>query len=71
MAYATDTRSIGGTIAERIGRLRAAMADRYGRYALYKRTLGELQALSDRDLADLGVARADIETLARMAARGD
>ena len=31
----------------------------------YRETLRELERLSDRDLADLGIARADIEGVAR------
>ena len=34
----------------------------------YRETLRELERLSDRDLADLGIARGDIEGVARGAA---
>jgi uncharacterized protein YjiS (DUF1127 family) len=70
MAYAIDTRIPGGLEAGRIGRVRAAIADRLARYATYRTTLAELDSLSDRDLADLGIARADIHALAREAAMG-
>ena len=36
----------------------------------YKRTVNELQALSNRELADLGISRADIARIAKEAARG-
>ena len=36
--------------------------------ALYARTVNELNALSDRDLADLGIGRGDVRRLAREAA---
>jgi len=35
----------------------------------YNRTITELQALTNRELADLGIARADINRIAREAAR--
>ena len=35
----------------------------------YNRTITELQALTNRELADLGIARADISRIARDAAR--
>lgn len=35
----------------------------------YSRTVSELEALSNRDLADLGIMRADIHRVAREAAR--
>jgi uncharacterized protein YjiS (DUF1127 family) len=37
--------------------------------AVYTRTIEELSALSDRDLADLGIARISIQDIAREAAR--
>ncbi len=70
MAYAIDTRIPGGLETGRIGRFRAAIADRLARYATYRTTLAELDSLSDRDLADLGIARTDIHALAREAAMG-
>jgi len=70
MAYATETRILGGSLAERIGSFRAAMKDRFAKYTLYRTTLTELQGLNDRDLADLGIARADIQDLAHEAAWG-
>lgn len=35
----------------------------------YSRTVSELNALSNRELADLGIARTDIQRVAREAAR--
>jgi uncharacterized protein YjiS (DUF1127 family) len=35
----------------------------------YSRTVSELNALTNRELADLGIARADIQRVAREAAR--
>jgi uncharacterized protein YjiS (DUF1127 family) len=43
--------------------------DRYNRWQRYSRTVTELNSLSNRDLADLGIARGDIARIAREAAR--
>jgi uncharacterized protein YjiS (DUF1127 family) len=42
------------------GRARKALAD----YRLYRRTLAELEALNDRELADLGLSRLVIREIA-------
>lgn len=42
---------------------------RYATWKRYSRTVAELETLSNRELADLGIARADIGRLAREAAR--
>jgi len=46
------------------------MAQRTARYRTYRRTLAELQSLSDRDLTDLGVSRLSIRSIAYKAAYG-
>lgn len=48
------------------GRLSAVVAD----YRLYRRTLAELEALSDRELQDLGMSRLCIRDVAREAVYG-
>lgn len=40
---------------------------RYAKWQRYSRTVSELEALSNRDLADLGISRSDIHRLAREA----
>lgn len=40
---------------------------RYARWQRYSRTISELESLSNRDLADLGISRVDIRRLAREA----
>jgi len=47
-----------------------AMSQRYTRYKTYRTTLDELESLSDRDLADLGIARGMIRAIAYKAAYG-
>lgn len=48
----------------------ATLADKFRRYTLYRNTLRELDALSDRDLLDLGLSRSAIEGVAHEAAYG-
>jgi uncharacterized protein YjiS (DUF1127 family) len=68
MAYATDTRSFGASLGERITGLKASLADRYAKYKVYRATMAELAALSDRDLSDLGISRGMINAIATEAA---
>lgn len=42
---------------------------RYTAWKKYSRTVAELQALSTRDLSDLGLSRSDIPRVAREAVR--
>jgi uncharacterized protein YjiS (DUF1127 family) len=42
-----------------------ALIERARRWYLYRNTIRELSELSDRDLNDLGINRADIEFVAR------
>lgn len=69
MTSATSTAfaSPAASLWERLGSLRAAMTERVAQRRLYRTALAELDALSDRDLADLGLARADIGRVARQA----
>ena len=45
------------------------LKSRYATWKRYNRTVSELRSLTNRELADLGIARADIHKLAREAAR--
>lgn len=42
---------------------------RYRSWKRYNRTVAELESLSNRELADLGISRGDIRRVAREAAR--
>ncbi len=70
MANVTDIRANGATLSQRISEVRAALADRYAKYSTYKTTLNELAGLNDRDLADLGINRSMIKSIATEAAYG-
>ncbi len=55
----SGTEGLGGWIA----RIRRSMAD----YRLYRRTMEELESLSDRELNDLGLSRLVLRDVARQA----
>lgn len=67
MAYATQSdtrRPAQGRLTRLVDQLAALQARR----SVYRRTRNELNALSDRDLADLGIHRTEIRRLAYEAA---
>ncbi len=70
MAHMTDTaRSHDAVpVLHRAIGLRAGLAERFGKYRLYRRTLDELASLSERELADLGIHRSQIREIATQAA---
>ena len=45
------------------------LKSRYSTWKRYARTVQELESLTNRELADLGISRVDIPRLAREAAR--
>ncbi len=45
------------------------LKSRYASWKRYSRAMNELESLSNRDLADLGISRVDIPRLAREASR--
>ena len=47
-----------------------SLTQSYQRYRKYRDTLNELNNLGDRELADLGIHRADCRMIARQAAYG-
>jgi uncharacterized protein YjiS (DUF1127 family) len=71
MTYFTDTAS-NATLIERlmatISTAFAAAAVRQASRRMYNTTLSELSALSNRDLADLGIARSEVRRIAWEAA---
>ena len=69
MSFVDSARPYRGLFGRRIADLKRRYAAARHRRAIFLRTYSELQALSDRDLADLGFARSEIGSLARDAAR--
>ena len=64
--YGTATATLRDRIAARVSAARASHAN----WRTYRRTLDELSALDDRDLADLGLSRSMIRGFACEAAYG-
>ncbi len=46
------------------------LKSRISNWKRYNRTVSELNSLTNRELADLGINRADISNIARQAVRG-
>lgn len=70
MALSTDVQNTTGTLrftlTHWVADIRAAFAKR----AMYNRTFEELNSLSDRELSDLGLVRAQISQIAYETAYG-
>lgn len=63
MAYASDIRTAQSG-QSRISDFFGDIAARYARYTMYRKTLNELASLSNRDLADMGLCRSQIRSVA-------
>ena len=70
MAYASVSRAAHGSIAERLAALLKSVKTSFSRRQKYQTTLRELNALTDRELSDLGIHRSLIATIAHEAAYG-
>ena len=70
MAYATHTSPAreGSSVWQRLVTLCADLVERSARLRAYRTTVRELEHLGDRDLADMGIHRSQIGTIARQAA---
>jgi uncharacterized protein YjiS (DUF1127 family) len=70
MAYVNTSRAASLSLADRFPGFIANLKATFARRAVYMQTVRELDALTDRELADLGISRLDVPTLAREAAYG-
>jgi len=70
MAYITAPRATGFNLTQRIAEFRAAVADAAAKRKVYNQTFNELNALSNRELGDLGLYRGAIKSIALEAAYG-
>lgn len=68
MALFSDTYSAGPGLFSAFDRARLAVRAARARRAAFLRTYNELDNLTDRELSDLGLSRADIGRVARSAA---
>ena len=64
MAFITENRTAAVTLADRFAAFAANVSAAYAQRKLYRATFHELEALSDRDLADLGIHRSMIKSIA-------
>ncbi|MBB3711898.1 MAG: DUF1127 domain-containing protein [Limimaricola soesokkakensis] len=70
MSYATiDQRTTNNSEAWGLTAITARIKTAFARNRAYRQTQRELGMLTDRDLADLGIGRGDIQRIALEAAR--
>ena len=67
MAVASTQTGLKGAPVFGVAALVETVKTRVARYRLYRQTVNELSALSDRELADLGLHRSMIRRLAQQA----
>lgn len=70
MAYVTPSRPLVAGLRDRLSELLADLREGLARRRVYRQTQDELRALSDRELADLGICRSMITRIAIEAAYG-
>ncbi|GAA5067166.1 DUF1127 domain-containing protein [Roseibacterium beibuensis] len=69
MAFVSSNRS-NVALGSRLGEIWQQASEAYATWRLYRRTLAELQGLSGRELADLGLNRSILRRAALEAAYG-
>jgi uncharacterized protein YjiS (DUF1127 family) len=70
MAYVNTTRVARKGLLDRLVLVKDATVAAIQTRRVYARTVAELNSLSDRELADLGISRLGISDIAREAAYG-
>ena len=70
MAYVNTSRAASLSLADRFPGFIASVKAALARPAVYLQAVRELDALTDRELSDLGISRLEIPALAREAAYG-
>lgn len=71
MAYVNNSRAAAPSLSDGVGGFLKSIRAALERRAVYARTVRELNALTDRELADLGISRVSIRDLAAEAAYGN
>ena len=64
MAYITEANPTSLNLFQRISEFRARLATASAQRKMYNQTVNELNSLSNRDLADLGLSRSMINEIA-------
>jgi len=67
MAFTTNIHT-APTLLERLVAYKNDLAERHAKNRVYRETLDELQSLSSRELADLGMSPANLKSIAYEAA---
>ena len=70
MAYVTTTPVARKGFADRLAFVKDVVLAAINQRRVYARTVAELNSLTDRELADLGISRLGITEIAREAAYG-
>lgn len=70
MAYITGNRATTASLGHRLAEIRSATATAYTNWRVYRTTLNELQDLSMREMADLGINPSMLKRIALEAAYG-
>ena len=70
MAYVSSNRTTTLGLVDRLAEIRKDLADAWRAYSVYRQTLAELQALSPRELNDLGLNPTMLRSIALEAAYG-
>lgn len=70
MAYLATRHASSLSFAERLGEMKSHLTAAIKARRVYQRTFDELNSLSDRELADLGIARSNLRNIALEAAYG-
>ncbi|MBL9050409.1 MAG: DUF1127 domain-containing protein [Tabrizicola sp.] len=70
MAYVNTATAARKGLLDRVASLKDAVIAAIMQRRIYDRTVAELNALSDRELSDLGISRLGITEIAREAAYG-
>jgi uncharacterized protein YjiS (DUF1127 family) len=70
MAYANNSRTTSLGLVDRFSAFMATAKVNAAKRRIYEKTVRELNALTDRELTDLGISRVSVEDVARVAAYG-
>ncbi|UWQ90086.1 DUF1127 domain-containing protein [Aliisedimentitalea scapharcae] len=68
MAMTSEISTRRGTLTSNPLAFVDTLVARFSRYAMFRRTMNELSALSDRELSDLGLSRSQLRRVAHQAA---
>lgn len=70
MAMASEIRSVETGLFARVTAIVNGLREQRRRYRMYRETRNELRELTDRELADIGLHRSQIDAIAVEAAYG-